>query len=66
MIYGAKFNGYWLQGTAMVRAKDKKEAAKLLQVKLKSMGLTNSKVQDWDIIEFKRRENILILSDGDY
>lgn len=50
----------------MVRAKDKKEAAKLLQVKLKSMGLTNSKVQDWDIIEFKRRENILILSDGDY
>jgi len=67
MIYGAKFEGVWLCGTAMVRAKNKAEAAKLLNAKLIDDGLhQQSPLTEDDIVVVKRGSPVLILDNGDY
>jgi len=49
----------------MVRAQNKKEAAKLLQTKLEEMGLPQEVTED-DMITFKRGTCVVVLTDGDY
>jgi branched-subunit amino acid aminotransferase/4-amino-4-deoxychorismate lyase len=65
MIYGAKFDGVWLVGTAMVRAKNKQEAAERLQTHLDEMGMPQKITED-DIVVFKRGTCVVTLTDGDY
>lgn len=66
MIYGARFEGHWPVGaSAMVRAQNKKEAAKLLQTELESIGLPQEVTED-DMITFKRGTCVVILDDGNY
>ena len=66
MIYGVKFKGHYPVGAAaMVRAKNKKEAAKLLQTKLGEIGLPQEVTED-DMITFNRGTCVVILVDGDY
>lgn len=66
MIYGATFKGVYPVGaSAMIRAQNKKEAAKLLQTKLEEMGLPQT-VTEGDMITFKRGTCVVVLTDGDY
>jgi len=65
--YNTNFTGHWAVGTsAVVVAKDKKAAAKLLNDELIRIGLSQ-KVYLRDMIKIDiNEENVYILQDGNY